>query len=373
MPPKDDDDPASTKEVVTKKQKQLLNREELDLNLIAESLGAYVVSEDIRSLTGDPKEIIKRIFGGVPRVTPGADPRDFLPDPKSKVRNPKPKKPTPGGPRVNPGASPFDIDDVRPGDVGIEDDPRAASYADSDMKTDQRAGRSIRGRTPAPGTNQSLWKRFQNWAKSSSGSKVGPGQVLGTGANLIGLANIIPNLYKLNPSYDARKDPNNSLYRRPEPEYKPVPGVVYGQRANEIGALGGGKPSSVPVKPKPVKLPVDPFVKPKPSPEPEPEVNPSQDPAKPPQTKPPVVTPKNPDGDKKKPPVTVNPPTGVGDDNKTGSKQGTLPQGQLAQVARTAATAQALKAATSKTGKGKFKFGVPQQARGKIGRRQNPQ
>ena len=109
MPPKDDDDPASTKEVVTKKQKQLLNREELDLNLIAESLGGYVVSEDFRSLTGDAKEIIKRIFGSVPRVNPGADPRDFLPDPESKVRNPKPKKPTPGGPRVNPGASPFDL------------------------------------------------------------------------------------------------------------------------------------------------------------------------------------------------------------------------------------------------------------------------
>ena len=30
-----------------------------------------------------------------------------------------------------------------------------------------------------------------------------------------------------------------------EPEYKPVPGVVFGQRANETGALGGGKPSSV--------------------------------------------------------------------------------------------------------------------------------
>ena len=43
MPPKDDDDPASTKEVVTKKQKQLLNREELDLNLIAESLGGFVI------------------------------------------------------------------------------------------------------------------------------------------------------------------------------------------------------------------------------------------------------------------------------------------------------------------------------------------
>ena len=44
MPPKDDDDPASTKEVVTKKQKQLLNREELDLNLIAESLGGFVIN-----------------------------------------------------------------------------------------------------------------------------------------------------------------------------------------------------------------------------------------------------------------------------------------------------------------------------------------
>ena len=43
MPPKDDDDPASTKEVVTKKQKQLLNREEMDLNLIAESLGGFVI------------------------------------------------------------------------------------------------------------------------------------------------------------------------------------------------------------------------------------------------------------------------------------------------------------------------------------------
>ena len=30
-----------------------------------------------------------------------------------------------------------------------------------------------------------------------------------------------------------------------EPEYKPVPGVVFGQRTNETGALGKGKPSSV--------------------------------------------------------------------------------------------------------------------------------
>tara|TARA_Y100000287_G_scaffold16653_1_gene11746 strand:- start:164 stop:1276 length:1113 start_codon:yes stop_codon:yes gene_type:complete len=370
MPPKDDDDPASTKEVVTKKQKQLLNREEMDLNLIAESLGGFVIEGRRR------KKYRGRNQGSKPvQTTPQrTDPRDFMPDPGSTVPNPKVKTPTPGGPRVNPGPSPFDIDDVRPGDVGIEDDPRAASYADSDMKTDQRAGRSIRGRTPAPGTNQSLWKRFQNWAKSSSGSKVGPGQVLGTATNLVGLANLIPNLYKLNPSYDARKDPNNSLYRRPEPEYKPVPGVVYGQRANEIGALSK-EPSSVPVKPpklpKPRKLPVEP----KPSPEPEPQVEPSQDPAQKPKTKPPVVTPKNPDGDKKKPPVTVNPPTGVGSNNKTGSNQSstTLPQGQLAQIAQGTATAQALKSATSKTGKGKLpRIGVPGY-RGKIGRRSNPQ
>ena len=30
-----------------------------------------------------------------------------------------------------------------------------------------------------------------------------------------------------------------------EPEYKPVPGVVFGQRTNETGALGKGNPSSV--------------------------------------------------------------------------------------------------------------------------------
>ena len=56
MPPKDDDDPASTKEVVTKKQKQLLNREELDLNLIAESLGGFVIEgrrrKSLESLRG---------------------------------------------------------------------------------------------------------------------------------------------------------------------------------------------------------------------------------------------------------------------------------------------------------------------------------
>lgn len=43
MPPKDDDDPASTKEVVTKKQKQLLNREELNLAAIAEAFGGLLL------------------------------------------------------------------------------------------------------------------------------------------------------------------------------------------------------------------------------------------------------------------------------------------------------------------------------------------
>ncbi len=42
---------------------------------------------------------------------------------------------------------------------------------------------------------------------------------------------------------------------RPEPKYKPEPGVVFGQRANETGALGGGKPSSVPVEKKPAPKP----------------------------------------------------------------------------------------------------------------------
>ena len=364
MPPKDDEDPASTKEVVTKKQKQLLNREEMDLNLIAESLGGYVVSEEITSLTGDPKEIIKRIFKGVPKV--------------------------------DAGPSPFDFDDVSPEDIGLENDPRARGDYDADSESDMRSGRSDpKTGGPKPqgpgGTSNRMGariraalrdfrKRFTS-PKGQPRSGGGGNKVLGAIATTAGLQHILQNLQTFDPKYKATEDPTSPLYKRPEPEYKPVPGVVFGQRANEIGALGGGKPSSVAVKPptlpKPVKLPVKPYVEPKPSPEPEPQVDPSQDPAKTPKTKPPVVTPKNPDGDKKKPPVVVNPPVnvGAGDDNKTGSKQGVTPltQDQLAQVARGVATAQAMKAATSKTGKGKFKFGVPQQARGRIGRRQNPQ
>ena len=41
---------------------------------------------------------------------------------------------------------------------------------------------------------------------------------------------------------------NKKTEVKKEPEYKPEKGVVFGQRANEVGALGGGKPSSVPVE-----------------------------------------------------------------------------------------------------------------------------
>ena len=67
MPPKDDDDPASAKEVVTKKQKQLLNREELDLNLIAESLGGVLLEAPATSGRGSGfnlGSILSRLFGG---------------------------------------------------------------------------------------------------------------------------------------------------------------------------------------------------------------------------------------------------------------------------------------------------------------------
>ena len=69
MPPKDDDDPASTKDVVTKRQRQLLNREEMDLNLIAESLGGYVLTELIQgdSVGVDPitGAVISTVGGGI--------------------------------------------------------------------------------------------------------------------------------------------------------------------------------------------------------------------------------------------------------------------------------------------------------------------
>ena len=46
-------------------------------------------------------------------------------------------------------------------------------------------------------------------------------------------------------NFDKRREARGSSYRgRPEPKYKPEKGVVFGQRTNEVGAQGGGKPSS---------------------------------------------------------------------------------------------------------------------------------
>jgi len=61
MPSKDDDDPASTKDVVTKRQKQLLNREEMDLNLIAESLGGVLL--EAPNLKSIGSNIFRTVFG----------------------------------------------------------------------------------------------------------------------------------------------------------------------------------------------------------------------------------------------------------------------------------------------------------------------
>ena len=45
-------------------------------------------------------------------------------------------------------------------------------------------------------------------------------------------------------NFDDRRKARGSSYRgRPEPKYKPEKGVVFGQRTNEVGAQGGGKPS----------------------------------------------------------------------------------------------------------------------------------
>jgi len=41
----------------------------------------------------------------------------------------------------------------------------------------------------------------------------------------------------------SRSSQNMSGKPKPEPEYKPEKGVVFGQRTNEVGAQGGGKPS----------------------------------------------------------------------------------------------------------------------------------
>ena len=179
MPPKDDDDPASTKEVVTKKQKQLLNREELDLNLIAESLGGFLIESSKKY--GKTPRGGGGGFGGSKPVKPTVqitDPRDFLPDPKSKVRNPKPKKPTPGGPRVNPKASPFDLSkqvskqakDAKFFDKLGTGAERAAAeqQAAIDMQADKVSGRTTPGGRPSPSIRQppTPKKAFSDLVKS---------------------------------------------------------------------------------------------------------------------------------------------------------------------------------------------------------------
>jgi len=74
MPPKDDDDPKSTKEVVTKKQKQMLNREELDLSLIAEAFGGVVITEstDLVEFFKSARKFLRRLA----KLDADADMRD---------------------------------------------------------------------------------------------------------------------------------------------------------------------------------------------------------------------------------------------------------------------------------------------------------
>lgn len=62
MPPKDDEDPKTTKDVVSKKHKQMLNREELDLSLVAEAFGGIIAEAEVvqPSLPGTGKRTIKK-------------------------------------------------------------------------------------------------------------------------------------------------------------------------------------------------------------------------------------------------------------------------------------------------------------------------
>lgn len=76
MPPKDDEEPKTTKEVVSKKHKQMLNREELDLSLIAEAFGGVLVEEPSvvqPSFAGTGKRSTKK-----KEVPTSEDPREKL-------------------------------------------------------------------------------------------------------------------------------------------------------------------------------------------------------------------------------------------------------------------------------------------------------
>ena len=73
------------------------------------------------------------------------------------------------------------------------------------------------------------------------------------GANMKGSVNVgnmfkkIGDALKPKPIVGSRSRFNTTVKPevKKEPEYKPVKGVVFGQRTNEVGALGKGKPSSV--------------------------------------------------------------------------------------------------------------------------------
>ena len=380
MPPKDDDDPASTKEVVTKKQKQLLNREELDLNLIAESLGGYVVSEEITSLTGDPKEIIKRIFKGVPKVDAGPDPRDlsrFLPDPESKVENPKSKG---GGPRVNPlSKKAADAKFLR--SLGTPEELAAAEQqAAIDQQADKASGkRGPQGPRPTPRKRfDDLSKAIKNVKPSSVGRVVrGAGRLAAPAYAAVDIA--------------GRSSRGQSTTQAVA---APVGGVAGSKLGAKLGAsimapvpipgariagavVGGGigyatgaglvdkmvdffKPKVKPVKPPKVKPAPEPEVEPTPQREVEPKRKPNQKPNTPGSG---VKTPSrtNVGSDKTKTPDKTKSPDGL-----TGA--------QTAIVGGTALTAANALKGGKKGGGGRLPgFGVPQQPRGKIGRRQNPQ
>ena len=80
MPPKDDEDPASTKEVVTKKQKQLLNREELNLAAIAEAFGGLLLEapakkgSDLPFKDPEPDPVSKKDAKKLQRMTRASGP-----------------------------------------------------------------------------------------------------------------------------------------------------------------------------------------------------------------------------------------------------------------------------------------------------------
>ena len=60
----------SALDIVKKKYKgQIMKVEELDLTKVAESFGGYIVEAPLKSLTGDPEEIEKRIKKGAAEVT----------------------------------------------------------------------------------------------------------------------------------------------------------------------------------------------------------------------------------------------------------------------------------------------------------------